>query len=312
VRRLLAAIAAVVMLFAGYAIYLIRTDSKLPWESSSSRDTTAGDTKADGTNGPVNVPESTIRFNVSCVSEAEQACASADNVGESAFTIEFPQSTEKAYGDKKPDAPDAWLTTSLSYQRVSLVRPDLRLAGTLASSRIMVVTKAAAINPAVKCAAKLSCLAKAGRVAFPAKTTGAGLWVATSTLMSAIAAGEQPATIDDITDGSAVLQGLNAAKKLSPTNALSNLTSVSLLDAVVLPEASLRSVAPSGVNAVPAADTPPIAFVLIVSKKVTDKQAKQISASLTKSLLANGFDAAKGVIPTPDPGLADDINKSFR
>jgi hypothetical protein len=312
VRRLLAAVAAVVMLVAGYAIYLIRTDSKLPWESSSSRDTTAGNTTADGTTGPGNVPESTVRFNVSCVSEAEQACASADNVGESAFTIESPQSTEKAFGDKKPDAPDAWLTTSLSYQRIALVRPDLRLAGTLASSRIMVVTKSGATNPAVSCAAKLSCVAKAGRVAFPAKTTGAGLWVATSTLTSATAAGERPATVDDIADGSAVLQGLNAAKKLSPNNALSNLTSVSLLDAVVLPEAALRSISPTGVNAVPALDAAPIAFVLIVGKSVNDKQAKQLSASLKKSLLANGFDAVKTAIPTPDPGLADDINKSFR
>jgi hypothetical protein len=307
VRRLLAAIAAVAMLFAGYAIYLIRIDSKLPWESDSTRTTTAG-----GSNGPVDAPESTMQFNVSCISEAEQACASADDVGQTAFTIESPQSTEKAYGEKASDAPDAWLTTALSYQRIALVRPDLRLAGTLGSTQIMVVTKSGASNPAVTCAAKLSCVAKAGRVAFPAKNTGVGLWVAAVTMTGAIPAGEQPSTVDDIADGSTVLQGLNDAKKLSPNNALSNLTSVSLLDAVVLPEVSLRSIAPTGVNAVPAADTTPIALVLVVGKTVNDKQAKQLRSSLTKSLLANGFDPIKGTIPTPDPGLADDINKSFR
>lgn len=311
-RRLLAAIAAVVMLFAGYAIYLIRTDSKLPWESISTRTTTVDDSSGNAGDSADRGVGSALRFNVSCVSETEQACASADNVGESAFTIESPQSTEKSYGDKKSDAPDAWLTTSLSYQRIALVRPDLRLAGTLASSRIMVVTKSGASNPAITCAANLSCVAKAGRVAFPAKTTGSGLWVAAATMTTAIPTGEQPATVDDIADGSAVLQGLNAAKKIPPSNALSNLTSVSLLDAVVLPEAALRSIAPIGVNAVPAVDTPPIAFVLVVGKSVTEKQAKQLSASLTKSLLANGFDPIKGTIPSPDPGLADDINKSFR
>jgi hypothetical protein len=310
VRRLLAAIAAVVMLFAGYAIYLIRTDSKLPWESSSSREPTSGDTVGSGSTSPVNTPEATTRFNVSCVSEAEQACQSNEDLGQ--ITIESPQATEKAYGDKLADAPDAWVTTSLSYQRIALVRPDLRLAGTLASSRIMVVTKAGATNPAVTCAAKLSCVAKAGRVAFPAKTTGAGLWVAAATVTSAIAVGEQPTTIDDIAEGSAVLQGLNSAKKLQPSSALSNLTSVSLLDSVVLPEASLRSIAPTGVNAVAAVDTPPIAFVLVVSKNVTDKQAQQLTSSLTKSLRDNGFDPITAPIPTPDPGLANEIDKSFR
>jgi hypothetical protein len=301
------------MLFAGYGIYLKRTDSKFPWESSSTRPSPKADGSGNQT-GPTGTDEaeSIMQFNVSCVPEAEDACASADNVGQTAFIIESPQLTEKAYGDKDDDASDAWLTTALSYQRIAGVRTDLRLAGTLATTRIMVVTKTGATNPAVLCAAKLSCIASARRVAFPAKTTGAGLWIAAATMTNAIPAGEQPTTIDDIAEGSAVLQGLNRAKKFAPLEALRNLTSVKLLDAVVLPEVAFRAVAPTGVIAVPAANTPPIAFVLVVGKNVTDRQAKQLQTSLTKSLRANGFDAATGAIPTPDPGLADEINKSFR
>jgi hypothetical protein len=321
VRRLLAAVAAVAMLVAGYAVYLVRTDSQLPWKSeASSTAPTGSPTTGTGSNAGTGV----MRFEVSCVPEAEDACASVDNVGESAFIIESPASTEKAYGEKADDAPDAWLTTSLGYERIRFVRRDLRLADTVASSRIMVVTRSgatntspnsatnSAANSAATCAAKLACVARAGRVAFPALSTGAGLWIATSAVESVTPTGEELSSVDDLADGPAVLQGIRTAKKLPPVEALSNLVSIRVLDAVVMPEVSLRSVSPSGVDAKPAFSAKPISYVLVVSKNVSDSQAKQLATSLQESMKANGFDPPVASTPLPNPGLANDINQRLR
>jgi hypothetical protein len=309
VRRLLAAFAAVAMLVAGYVVYLVRTDSELPWKSGTASSATPGNPDPEVTGESRN---GVMRFEVACVPETETACASVDNVGETAFIIESPASTEKAYGEKADDAPDAWLTTSLGFERVRFVRPDLRIADAVASSRIMVVTRTGASNAAASCGAKLACVAQAGRAAFPALTTGSGLWIAASAFDSVTPVGEIPSTVDDLTEGPSVLQGLRNAKKLAPVEALSNLVSIRLLDAVVLPEVSLRSVSPSGVDSKPASGAGPISYVLVVSKNVSDAQAKQLAKSLRASFLANGFDAPVASTPPPNPGLANDIYQRLR
>lgn len=302
-RRLLAAIVAVAMLFGGYVVYLIRTDSELPWESVS----TSSVTNPDNPSGSSSI----MQFNVSCVPETEDGCASADNVGQSAFTIETPSSTEKAFGDNSPKAPDAWLTTTLGFERIRFVRPDLKIAGHVASTRIMVVTKTGATNVAVSCAGKLACVANAGRVSFPAVDTGAGLWVATATVDTLIGPGEDPATIDDVEGASDVIQGIRTSKKSSPVEALSNLVTLRLLDAVVTTESAVRSIGPTGVELTPA-DTTPVPYVLVISKSVNSSQAKQLLTSLRASLGANGFDAPVTDLPLPTPGLANEINQRLR
>ena len=302
-RRLLAAIVAVAMLFGGYVVYLVRNDSKLPWESSPS--TSASDPQ------DVSDTPSIMQFNISCVPETEQACASTDNVGQSAFTIERPSATEKAFGDNSSKAPDAWLTTSLGFERVRLVRRDLKVAGVVASTRVIVVTKAGATNAAVSCAGKLACVATAARVSFPAIDTGSGLWIATATVDTLVGPGREPATIDDIDGTSDVVQGIRSAKKSSAVEAFSNLVTLRLLDAVVTTESAVRSIGPTGVDVSPA-DTTPISYVLIVSKSVSSAQARQLVTSLRASLGSNGFDAPAKDIPLPTPGLANEINQRLR
>ena len=287
------------MLCGGYVVYLIRTDSKLPWESSS---TSASDPQ------DVSDTPSIMQFNISCVPETEQACASTDNVGQSAFTIESTASTEKAFGDNSAKAPDAWLTTALGYERIRLVRPDLKIAGKVASTRIVVVTKAGAKNIAASCTGKLACVATAGRVSFPAPETGASLWIATAAVDTLVGAGQESAALDDIDGASDVVQGIRRSKKPTPVEALSNLVSVQLLDAAVLPEAAVRSIAPSGATVTPS-DATPISYVLVVAESVSSAQAKQLVNAISASLAANGFDPPANNLPLPNPGLANDINQ---
>lgn len=301
-RRVLAALAAFAMLASGYLVYLGRTDRELPWSSGNEPTVSSDDSR------PLPADTSAaMQFEISCPPEAELACAEADGVGESTFTVEGVDVTEANLGAKRDKAPDLWLTTALGFERVRYVRPDLRLVETVASSKVVVVTRTGTATPALACAAKLGCLTTAGRVAFPQLDRGDSLWISTS----AIGTNVTGKSLDEIAGAAPRIEGLRLARRPRVVEAFSGLVSVRLYDAVVTTESSVKSVSPTGVD-VAAADAPPVVYVLLASSNVGDADGKKVAASLRVSLANNGYSAATASTELPDPGLANEINERLR
>ena len=285
-------------------VYQLRTDGDLPFRHSG------GPVIASSTDLGAESDSSTMHFSISCLPDVEHACASAENVGQSAFTIESAAATEKSLSAKTENSPVAWVTTTLNYERVRLVRPDFRVAGGLGSSALVAVTRTGSTAIPKDCLLTLACLGSRPRVSWPKSGSGASLWAATSSVQAI--AGSAPGAVipalDDIAGGSAIVTAIKGARKPAPIEAISNLTQVRLLDAAVLLGAQVKAIGPKGVTVGPT-DAPPLSFVLVVSGAVNAKQATQLVSSLTKAFAADGFDeplnATKSTLP--DPGLANEI-----
>ena len=297
-RRVLAALAALLMISGGFAIWAARTGRL----SSDTENTTvtSGDTAA-----AVNEP----RLTIACIPEAEAACAAISDITDVGFSVEPPSITEKQIGSKSAAAPDGWITTALGYERVRLVNDSFRDPIDVASTRIVAVTRPADTSPAATCHANLACLTLAGRVSFPnVGSSGTGLSIATTAALAGVAAGDPaPLSVDDLADGDAIVSALRRATKPSGNDPLTSLTSIHLLDAVVLPDVRVRNLAPQGVEVTPAKAAPPISLVLILPKSVSAARAKVITTSVRVSLLANGWDAPRSPRSLPNAAIANEL-----
>ena len=167
-RRILAAVAALLMIAGGFGLWAVRT-------GRFSNDKTTSVSIVPGSTTPTH--DAPLR--IACIPEAENACGSIADplVG---FSIEYPNITEPQIAAKNEAAPDGWITTALSYERVRFVNDSFADAVDVASTRIMDVTRLDDANAATACKADLGCLALASKVSFPAvNTTGTGLSIST-------------------------------------------------------------------------------------------------------------------------------------
>ncbi len=249
------------------------------------------------------------RLLIACIPEADPACPAIGDITDVGFSVEPPSITEKQIGTKSKAAADGWVTTALGYERVRLVNDSFRDPIDVASTQIVVVTRPGDTTPAATCHADLACLAQAERVSFPSITSlGSGLSIATIATLAGVPAGDvAPLSLEEIPDSDAIVSALRRATKPTGNEPLTRLTSVRLLDAVVLPEVEVRNSAPLGVEVTPAKAAPPISLVLILPKSVSAARAKAITASVRRSLRANGWDAPVSPRSFPNAGIANEL-----
>jgi hypothetical protein len=299
VRRVLAALAALIMISGGFAVWAART-GRFSNDSATTTIVTTGDST---------VSADEPRLTIACIPEAEAACAAIGDITDVGFSVEPPSITEKQIGAKSAAAPDGWITTALGYERVRLVNDSFRDPIDVASTRIAVVTRPADTSPAATCKADLACLSSTGRVSFPSvSSSGTGLSIATTASLAGVAAGEPaPISVEEIPDGDAIVSALRRATKPSGNDPLTSLTSVRLLDAVVLPEVRVRNLAPQGVEVTAAKAAPPVSLVLILPKSVSTTRAKAIATSVRAALLANGWDVPTSPRSLPNAGIANEL-----
>lgn len=297
-RRILAAVAALLMIAGGFGLWAVRT-------GRFSNDKTTSVSIAPGSTTPTD--DAPLR--IACIPEAENACGSIADplVG---FSIEYPNITEPQIAAKNEAAPDGWITTALSYERVRFVNDSFADAVDVASTRIMVVTRLDDANAATACKADLGCLALASKVSFPAvNTTGTGLSISTlAATASAGADGSVPVLIDDIPNADAIVAGLQrATKSFDPLNPLAKLTSIHLLDAVVLPEVRVRALRPARTAVVPT--NVRLAIVLVLSKSISSERRKAIVKVVSDTLRSNGFDPPSQPRQVINATIANDLSK---
>jgi hypothetical protein len=212
-RRLLAAIAAVVMVAVGFIVWQARNDS-----SSKTPGTSASDIKT-----------------IWCVPEAEAACRKTTYDVAIYPPTEIETLAKKAGSDSSTLGPDAIVAPAQWLTRYATVLPSLRVDRTpLASTEIVSVEKVKGLN----CQGKMTCLlAKDVRLGLPSiSRTSSGLVVA------AIALRAQGATdLSNIDDPkvSGATNALTAHLTFSRTvdDPLTSLLNLSLLDAAVMTRA---------------------------------------------------------------------------
>ena len=294
-RRILAALAALLMIAGGFGLWAARTGRF----SNDKATSVSSDTAATAASNDVHLT-------IACIPETENACASISDplVG---FSVEAPTITETQIGSKGDSSPDGWITTALGYERVRLVNNSLAPAVDVGSTKVVVVTRSGGLSAAASCKADLGCLAIASKVSFPSvKASGAGLSISTLAATATIASANSiPLSIDDLPDADAILAGLRRATKATSSDPLTSLTSIRLLDAVVLPESRVREIAPVGVTSTATSAT--VSIVLVLSKAISAERARAITKSVTDALKNNGFDPPASTRQVPNSAIANDL-----
>ena len=271
-RRLLAAIAAVLMVAGGFIVWQTRNDS----ESASLNDPTTG-----------------IKT-IWCVREAETACLAA-NIG--IVVVMTPAAIEAGVaaaggipanlGADAIVAPTYWLQRWK--QLVTVTVP-------VAQSELVAVEKR---GSATNCNGLLTCLAnRENRFSMPnIRESSGGLLTAGLALKSAKVA--NPA--DDADPTTAAV--LDAVKKsfLNEDTAtmLRNLLTLSLLDSAVVLKADINTLSSDQAVATPVV---PNGKVTLAIGTFANRNAVSIGATLTRSLTENGWDA-----PVAPQNLPNDI-----
>jgi hypothetical protein len=267
VRRILAAVVAVLFLVGGFAAYKFRT----------------------------NEDRGQVAIRLWCTNEVKETCESVERQWPERYLVmvRTPREIEKAAKDFTKNPVQVVLTSTLWADRIRTYVPALKTV--VGQSDLVVVTKSgASACPALKCVDTAQVA-----IGVPEEDlSGLSTLSAVGTHL-----GLSGATLDSGTDEeeSAVSKIRNEIKPGLLANAIATLNATGILDAVIAPRWAVTGVA-STLRIEPISPNTVMKLELLAS--ANDSRLDSLPDFLTDELVRNGWDRPSGTTATGDAALA--------